>query len=310
MEKLRKGKRVPHARAPLPPSRAVARRGVAWLSCAMARRGEAWRGCLVLSYRGRDETWRDAWRVWLVNKEREKNWGLTVVSLMAINCDWLPDLTTVSLIAINCDWLPDLTVVSLIVMNCDWLSLTQTFPPEPIYSISARLFPCARQNSFLSFPRCVALCLSPSRTSARTEIGRAGLRNPTLYIETPARGSGQSSFWERLPRLLTCDIGFFLRIETTSSSSWWTFAGLHCGYLPASTEVYYFKEHTMSTSVNRAAGAFGTGPSSRYNLKRLFSIFSMSAVVVVVLEMFISNLSSDKIAHMHIYATAILCVIF
>jgi len=66
----------------------------------------------------------------------------------------------------------------------------------------------------------------------------------------------------------------------------------------------------MSTSVNRAAGAFGTGPSSGYNLKRLFSIFSMSAVVVVVLEMFISNLSSDKIAHMHIYATAILCVIF
>ena len=33
----------------------------------------------------------------------------------------------------------------------------------------------------------VAFCPSPSRTSARTEIGRAGLRNPTPSIETPAR---------------------------------------------------------------------------------------------------------------------------
>ena len=36
----------------------------------------------------------------------------------------------------------------------------------------------------------------------------------------------------------------------------------------------------------------------------------MSAVVAVVLAMFISNLNSDKIAHVHIYATTILCVIF
>ena len=66
----------------------------------------------------------------------------------------------------------------------------------------------------------------------------------------------------------------------------------------------------MSTSVNGAAGAFGTDPSSGYNLKRLFFVFSMSAVVAVVFAMFVSNLSSDKIAHVHIYATTILCVIF
>ena len=66
----------------------------------------------------------------------------------------------------------------------------------------------------------------------------------------------------------------------------------------------------MSTSANGAAGAFGTGPSSGYNLKRLFFTFSMSAVVAVVLAMFISNLSSDKIAHVHIYATTIFWVIF
>jgi len=81
-------------------------------------------------------------------------------------------------------------------------------------------------------------------------------------------------------------------------------------HLPASTVVRYFMQHTMSTSVNGAAGAFGTGPSSGYNLKRLFFVFSMSPVVVVVLAMFISNLSSDKITHVHIYATTILCVIF
>jgi len=36
----------------------------------------------------------------------------------------------------------------------------------------------------------------------------------------------------------------------------------------------------------------------------------MSDVVAVVLAMLISNLSSDKIAHVHMYATTILCVIF
>jgi len=85
---------------------------------------------------------------------------------------------------------------------------------------------------------------------------------------------------------------------------------LHCEHLPASTVVRYFTQRTMSTSANGAAGAFGTGPSSRYNLKRLFFVFSMSVVVAVVFAMFISNLSSDKITHVHIYATTILCVIF
>jgi len=63
--------------------------------------------------------------------------------------------------------------------------------------------------------------------------------------------------------------------------------GLHYKHLSAPTEVHYFKQHTMSTSVNGAASAFGTGPSSGYNLKRLFFIFSMSAVVSVIFAMFI-----------------------
>jgi len=127
---------------------------------------------------------------------------------------------------------------------------------------------------------------------------------------------GQSGFWgassataHRRDRLLPLRR---IEIDTTasSSSSWWTFVGLHCEHLPASTVVRYFTQRTMSTSANGAVGAFGTGLSSGYNLKRLFFVFSMSAVVAVVFAMFISNLSSDKIAHVYIYATTILCVIF
>ena len=165
---------------------------------------------------------------------------------------------------------------------------------------------------------------SPSRTSTRTEIGRAGLRNPTPCIEQrrPSKldalhrdtysgvlGSvGNQVFTERLPGLLSTRDRLLPgggERSTTSSSSWWTFAGLHCKHLPASTVVRYFEQHTMSTSANGAAGAFSTSPSSGYIPKRLHFIFSMSTVAI-----FISNLSSDKIAHVHIYATTLLCVFF
>jgi len=115
----------------------------------------------------------------------------------------------------------------------------------------------------------------------RIEIGRAGLRNPTPCIETPALCAGNQVFAEHLPWLLA--ISDLLLLATsdrwdrllpptsdrlpggdersaTSSSSWWTFAGLHCERLPPSTVVRYFKQRTMSTSANGAAGAFATGP--------------------------------------------------
>ena len=52
----------------------------------------------------------------------------------------------------------------------------------------------AQSSPLISF---LSSCLgsSLSRTTARTEIGRAGLRNPTPYIQTPAWVCGQSSFW-------------------------------------------------------------------------------------------------------------------
>ena len=153
---------------------------------------------------------------------------------------------------------------------------------EPSRAVRACLLACL--VLFSSYR--VALCPSPSRTSARTEIGRAGLRIPMPCNETT--GSTTAS----------------------SSSSWWPFAGLHCEHLPAPTVVRYFEQRTMSTSANGAAGAFGTGPSSGYSLIRLFFVFSMFLVVAVVFAMFISNLSSDKITHVHIYATTLLLVIF
>ena len=175
------------ARTP-PPSRAVAWRGER--ACV---------SCLVLSCLIEVKTWRNVthtWAFWLVNKEREENRDLTVVSLKAINCDWLP--------------------------------ITQTFPPGLIYSIAESLFPCARHNTILSSSSCVALCSSLSRSSARIEIGRADLWNPTPCIETPARVCGQSGFWECLPRLLATWIGeidFFLVVKIDyflrRSASWW-----------------------------------------------------------------------------------------
>jgi len=60
----------------------------------------------------------------------------------------------------------------------------------------------------------------------------------------------------------------------------------------------------MSTSANGAADALALVPPWGTNL-----IDCLLLSAAVVFAMFISNLSSDKIAHVHIYATTILCVI-
>ena len=54
---------------------------------------------------------------------------------------------------------------------------------------------CVRATSVLSISSLSSCSGSSSyRTSARTEIGRAGLQNPTPCIETLARVCGQSGF--------------------------------------------------------------------------------------------------------------------
>jgi hypothetical protein len=45
---------------------------------------------------------------------------------------------------------------------------------------------------------------------------------------------------------------------------WWTFAGLHCEYLHASTVVCDFEQCTMLTSVHGATIAFEICPSVGY----------------------------------------------
>jgi len=72
-------------------------------------------------------------------------------------------------------------IVSFMAINCDWLPGAYIFHTHT-------LFPSLRDtHSVFSLP--VEL------TSARTEIGRTGLRNPTPCIETPTRVCGQSGFW-------------------------------------------------------------------------------------------------------------------
>jgi len=83
-------------------------------------------------------------------------------------------------------------------INCDWLPLTRRFLLRPIYSIHESPSSPARHNQQSVIPfhsSRIAFYSTPSRTSARTEIGRAGLRNPTPCIETSARVCEQSGFW-------------------------------------------------------------------------------------------------------------------
>ena len=72
-----------------------------------------------------------------------------------------------------------------------------SFPVRDTISHPSRtsLSLCETQSVISFHSSHVALCSSPSRTTARTEIRRAGLRNPTPCIETPARVCGQLGFW-------------------------------------------------------------------------------------------------------------------
>ena len=90
------------------------------------------------------------------------------------------------------------------------------FPPEAYIFHTQTLFPYLRDTTLsplISYR--VALSSSPSRTSARTEIGRAGLRNPTPCIETPARVL-------RAIRFLGSVFRDCSPASSTLSSSWWT----------------------------------------------------------------------------------------
>jgi hypothetical protein len=88
-----------------------------------------------------------------------------------------------------------------------------------------------------------------------------------VRIATPTRVCGRSGFWGASPQLLAFFLGSFFLVTVDiffffflgSSNSWWMFEGLHCEHRLASTVVHDIEQHTMSTSVRGATGAFEHG---------------------------------------------------
>ena len=78
---------------------------------------------------------------------------------------------------------------------------------------------------------------------------------------------------------------FFSPTNTTSSSFWLSFMGLHSGQLPTPTEVYDFKQLIMSTSEKGAANIPDTGSASRYTCV-LVGLVRLS-IAMVMFNMFI-----------------------
>jgi hypothetical protein len=107
----------------------------------------------------------------------------------------------------------------------------------------------------------IVLLLSSSRVfpvpiiSVCTESWDSRPPEPPSAFVTPVRVCGRSGFRERR-RDCSLIWSFFLVVLliglSSSSSSWWTFEGLHREHLLAPTEVRYFEQHTMSTRVNGA----------------------------------------------------------
>ena len=86
------------------------------------------------------------------------------------------------------------------------------------------------------------------------------------------------------------------------------FVGLHCEHLPASTMVRDFEQRTMSTSANGASDALGMGPSTRYSLISMITVFCIVTVSICMSYMhavvFIRNI------YMHIYAVTNLLMLY
>jgi hypothetical protein len=106
--------------------------------------------------------------------------------------------------------------------------------------------------------------------------------------------------------LVIADVFFFLE----SSTSWWTFKGLHCVHLSAPTVVRDFEQLTMSGT--GATGALSIGPSAGYisilKLVKFNLIFVMTSLLFM--NTFVANLSSSKITNVHIFVITNLLLFF
>jgi len=128
-------------------------------------------------------------------------------------------------------------------INCDWLQLTRRFLLRSIYIFHTRVtfLPCETQSAILSIPVALLsihlipnLCAHRDRESRPRQSGFWGASSATAR-------------WR--DRLLP------LRRISGSSSSWWTFVGLHCEHLPAPTEVHYFSDSLMAI-IHQRRGRF------------------------------------------------------
>jgi hypothetical protein len=102
----------------------------------------------------------------------------------------------------------------------------------------------------------------------------------------------------------------FLHQLWSTTSSQWTFEGRHYMYLPTPTVVHDFEQLTMSGS--RATGALSMGPSAGYiSILKLvkFNLFFVM-INMMFINIFVANMRSSKITHVHIFFIIILLLFF
>ena len=120
-------------------------------------------------------------------------------------------------------------------------------------------------------------CFLVPHSPARAGVGTAGLWNHAHVCDT-CSGVPDDQFLGSIWRNYALSICIF---------SWWTFAGLHCEHLPASTMVRDFEQqHIMSTSTHWATGALSYSLPTRFVYDLTVSIFS-KILVLLTISMFV-----------------------
>jgi hypothetical protein len=104
--------------------------------------------------------------------------------------------------------------------------------------------------------------------------------------------------------LVTVDVFFFLG----SSTSQWTFEGLHYEHHSASIVVRDIEQRTTSTSMRGATGALSMDPSIGYTFNFTVSMFSKVFVLLNMISMFIIVATSST--HVHIFIVTNLLLFF
>jgi hypothetical protein len=144
----------------------------------------------------------------------------------------------------------------------------------------------------------------------KQRVGRAGLRNCRLSSDTCSgvwmiRFLGSISVTTRF-FLVIADIFFF-----GSSTSCWTFEGLHCEHRPTSIVVRDIEHCTVSTSMHGVVGALSMGLSAGYNsILEFLKVNIFSAMICMSFMSISGTSSSSNITHMHILVVTYLLWIF